>query len=174
MRRGAPQRRVLSAEAGASGNTNRCAATARRLSPATAQPLSALIGAACGSRWVVRLCCAAVRAAVRLCGCAAVRLCVRLCGCAALRDGCRTGAGRVQDGCRMGAGWVQGGECGRGQVEVRLQKPQHVSRQGESERFPLHSFRHRPGRPGRGGVLGRGAGAGAEVVRWEQGWRGAL
>ena len=78
------------------------------------------------------------------CGCA-VRLCVRLCGCAALRDGCRTGAGRVQDGCRMGAGWVQGGECGRGQVEVRLQKPQHVSRQGESERFPLHSFRHRPG-----------------------------
>ena len=29
---------------------------------------------------------------------------------------------------------------------VRLQKPQHVSRHGESERFPLHSSRHRPGR----------------------------
>ena len=102
---GAPQRRVLSAEAGASGNTNRCAATARRLSPATAQPLSALIGAACGSRWVVRLCCAAVRAAVRLCGCAAVRAAVRLCGSEGrVQDGCRTGAGRVQDGCRMGAG----------------------------------------------------------------------
>ena len=34
---------------------------------------------------------------------------------------------------------------------VRLQKPQHVSRHGESERFPLHSSRHRPGRGTRAG-----------------------
>ena len=62
---------------------------------------------------------------------AAVRCCV------ALEDGC-------------------GGGHGRG--EGRLQKPQHVSRQGESERFPLHSFRHRPGVNragwGWGGLLG--------------------
>ena len=106
---GAPQRRMLSALE-ASGNTNRGAATGQRLSPATAQPLSALIGAACG--------CAADWTA---------------CGCAALEDGCGMGAGWVQEG----AGWVQGGGCGR-RSRGRLQKPQHVSRQGESERFPLH------------------------------------
>ena len=51
---------------------------------------------------------------------------VRLCGCAAGEDGCGMG-------CRMGAG-----RRVRARSGVRLQKPQHVSRQGESERFPLH------------------------------------
>ena len=56
-------------------------------------------------------------------------------------------------GLRAGSGDAARCDAGRcGAVRgVRLQKPQHVSRHGESERFPLHSSRHRPGRGIRAG-----------------------
>ena len=86
-----------------------------------------------------------------------VRLCAAVCGC--VRQGARVrrkggrqkgeaegreAQGGGQKGGRQEEGGRREGKAGGSRRRVRLQKPQHVSRQGESERFPLHSFRHRP------------------------------